>query len=205
MNTLSGTVGKEDFLRLFTTQLRYQNPLNPMDGTEFTAQLAQFSSLEQLVNMGNTLNSILSYQDSLNNALATNLMGKMVKTDGNRVHLKGSADFTYHVPQDVAGMTLNIYSSSGEVVRTIDFGQQPAGDGKYTWDGTDNNGDPLPEGFYTVEFTATDDNGNSVPVSTETLSTVTGLSFENGVTYLELDNDTRVSLGEIKEIWEGGV
>ncbi|NOZ25429.1 MAG: flagellar hook assembly protein FlgD [Nitrospirae bacterium] len=205
MNSLSGTVGKDDFLRLFTTQLRYQNPLNPMDGTEFTAQLAQFSSLEQLVNMGNTLDSILSYQDSLNNAFATNLMGKMIKADGDRVHLKGSAEFFYEVPRDVEALTLNIYSPAGDVVKTIEFGRQPAGTGRYVWDGTDGNGELLPDGFYTVRFFATDDSGDPVAVSTETLSRVTGISFEDGVTYLELDSDTRVSLGEIKEIWEGGV
>ncbi|MEC4685922.1 MAG: flagellar hook assembly protein FlgD [Nitrospirota bacterium] len=205
MNPVTGTVGKDDFLRLFTTQLRYQSPLNPMDSTDFTAQLAQFSSLEQLISMGDTLDGILSYQDSLNNALATNLMGKMVRVEGNRVNLKGSAAISYQVSQNVEKMTLNINNSSGEVVKTIEFGKQPAGDNKYTWDGTDNNGNPLPDGFYTVNFTAADGNGNSVPVSTETLSMVTGISFEDGITYLELDNDSRVSLGEIKEIWEGGV
>ncbi|VAX32912.1 Flagellar basal-body rod modification protein FlgD [hydrothermal vent metagenome] len=205
MNPATGTVGKDDFLRLFTTQLRYQSPLNPMDSTEFTAQLAQFSSLEQLVSMGDTLDGILSYQDSLNNALATNLMGKMVKVEGNRVNLEGSAAISYEVSQNVGKMTLNINNSSGEVVRTIELGKQPAGGGRYIWDGTDNDGNPLPDGLYTVNFSAADNNGNSVPVSTETLSMVTGISFEDGITYLVLDNNTRVSLGEIKEIWEGGV
>jgi len=205
MNTVTGTIGKDEFLRLFTTQLKYQNPLKPMDSTEFTSQLAQFSSLEQLVGIGDKLDGILSYQDSLNNAFATNLMGKMVKTEGNRVNLKGSASISYQVPQNVEKMTLNINNSSGEVVRTIELGKQPAGGNKYTWDGTDNNGNPLPDGPYTMEFTAADADGNSVPVSTDTLSMVTGISFEDGITYLDLDNDTRVSLGKIKEIWEGGV
>ncbi|VAX33836.1 Flagellar basal-body rod modification protein FlgD [hydrothermal vent metagenome] len=205
MNPVTGTIGKDDFLRLFTTQLKYQNPLKPMDSTEFTSQLAQFSSLEQLVGIGDKLDGILSYQDSLNNAFATNLMGKMVTVDGNRVQLKGSAAISYEVPHDVEKMTLNINNSSGEVVRTIELGKQPAGDGKYTWDGTDNNGNPLPDGPYTMEFTATDADGKSVPVSTETLAMVTGISFEDGITYLVLDNDTRVSLGKIKEIWKGGV
>ncbi len=205
MNSLTGTVGKDDFLRLFTAQLRYQNPLNPMDGTEFTAQLAQFSSLEQLVNMGNTLDSILSYQDSLNNAFATNLMGKMIKAEGDRVHLKDSAEVFYQVPEDVAELTLNVYGPAGDVVKTVEFGRQPAGTGRYDWDGTDGDGEVLPEGLYTVRFFAMDDNGDPVDVSTETLSRVTGISFEDGVTYLELDSGTRVSLGEIREIWEGGV
>lgn len=205
MNTVTGTIGQNDFLRLFTTQLKYQNPLKPMDSTEFTSQLAQFSSLEQLVGIGDKLDGILSYQDSLNNAFATNLMGKMVTVDGNHVNLKGSAAISYEVSQDVEKMTLNINNSSGEVVRTIDLGKQSAGSGKYTWDGTDSNGNPLPDGPYTMQFTAVDADGNSVPVSTETLSMVTGISFEDGITYLELDNDTRVSLGKIKEIWEGGV
>ncbi len=204
MNAMTATVGKEDFLRLFTTQLKYQNPLNPMDGTEFTAQLAQFSSLEQLVNMGKTLDDILSYQDSLNNALATNLMGKMIRVDGDLVNLDGSAEIIYEIPEDVAEMTMNIYGSSGEVVRSVELGGQHSGEGKYIWDGTDNKGDHLPDGFYRVEFVATGVNGSSVAVSSETLAMVRGVSFDGGVTYLELDSDTRVSLNEVKEIWEGG-
>jgi flagellar basal-body rod modification protein FlgD len=71
-------LGKEDFLQLFTTQLRAQNPLKPMDSTEFTSQMAQFSSLEQLTNINTNLNNLLLFQNSLQNVSATGMIGKRV-------------------------------------------------------------------------------------------------------------------------------
>ncbi len=76
--------GKDDFLKLFVYNLRYQNPLNPMDTTEFTSQLTQFSSLEQLTNMNKYLKDMLLYQNSLQNTLTTGLLGKTVKFSENR-------------------------------------------------------------------------------------------------------------------------
>lgn len=72
-------LGKEDFLRLFTYQLRHQDPLNPMESAEFTAELARFSSLEQLYNMNSTLEEVLAYQDSLNNGLSAGLLGRHIR------------------------------------------------------------------------------------------------------------------------------
>lgn len=73
-------LGKDDFLLLFTSQLKYQDPLKPLESTEFTAQMAQFSSLEQLFNLNNNVEKLILYQQSLNNGIATGLLGKKVKT-----------------------------------------------------------------------------------------------------------------------------
>ncbi|RMG01641.1 MAG: flagellar hook capping protein [Nitrospirae bacterium] len=207
MQGIDATVGREEFLRLFTTQLRFQDPLNPLKSTEFTTQLAQFSSLEQLINMNDNLESILTYQNSLNNALATGLIGREVTTDGNTVELISGEPVTinYELPSAVETLTLNIYDSTGNRVKTVSIGASDPGSKSFLWDGTDNNGNALPEGTYTVEFEGTDKDGNPVSVTTETYSRVTGITFENGVTYLVLENGQRVSLGEIKEIREGGV
>lgn len=78
---LNKTLGKDDFLKLFTSQLRFQDPLKPLDSTEFTAQMAQFSSLEQLFNLNNNMERLIVFQQSLNNGFATSLIGKLVKTD----------------------------------------------------------------------------------------------------------------------------
>lgn len=207
MQGIDATVGKEEFLKLFTTQLRFQDPLNPLKSTEFTTQLAQFSSLEQLINMNDSLESILTYQNSLNNALATGLIGREVSTDGNTVELISGEPVTinYELPSAVETLTLNIYDSTGNMVKTVSLGPSDAGKKSFLWDGTDGNGNALSAGTFTVEFEATDKDGNPVPVTTETYSRVTGISFENGITYLVLENGQRVSLGEIKEIREGGV
>jgi flagellar basal-body rod modification protein FlgD len=80
---ITDVLSKDDFLKLFVTQLRYQNPLDPMNNTEFTSQLAQFSSLEQLQNMNTQMNNLLLSQNSLQNTMISNLIGKQVKISGN--------------------------------------------------------------------------------------------------------------------------
>ena len=90
ISTVGKTLGKDEFLKLFTSQLRYQDPLNPVQGAEFTAQLAQFSSLEQLFNMNKKVDDLLAYQSSLNNSMAINLMGRNVTTqDGSAGKVTG--------------------------------------------------------------------------------------------------------------------
>lgn len=84
MNTAVKTLGRDDFLKLFVNQLKYQNPLKPLESTEFTAQLAQFSSLEQLFNVNNGIQSLLAYQNSINNGMSVGFIGRIVKTtDGD--------------------------------------------------------------------------------------------------------------------------
>jgi len=87
------TMGKEDFLKLFTTQLKAQDPLSPMDSAQFTAQLAQFSSLEQLTNINTGLKDLLTLQNSLQNTLTTGMIGKRVRTSDDVVHTVASIGF----------------------------------------------------------------------------------------------------------------
>jgi len=85
--SISGTsnlMGKDEFLKLFVTQMQYQDPLNPMDNTEFTAQLAQFSSLEQLTNLNSQMTDILTYENSLHNTISASLIGKNVTYSGDQ-------------------------------------------------------------------------------------------------------------------------
>lgn len=77
---LSKKIGKDDFLLLFTSQLKFQDPLKPLESKEFTTQMAQFSSLEQLFNLNDNVEKLILYQQSLNNGIAIGLLGKTVKT-----------------------------------------------------------------------------------------------------------------------------
>ena len=79
-------LGKEEFLRLFTMQLRAQNPLKPMDSADMTTQMAQFSSLEQLTNINTNLNNLLLFQNSLQNVSATGMIGKRVAIANDEIH-----------------------------------------------------------------------------------------------------------------------
>jgi flagellar basal-body rod modification protein FlgD len=197
------TLGKDDFLKLFVAQLRSQNPLNPMDNTEFTAQLAQFSSLEQLSNINTQLHDLLLFQNSLQNTLTNNLIGRQVKIPGNEIYLKENGEISYTLPEDVSKVKISIYDSGGGLVKEVNLGQQTSGEKSYVWDGTDNSGNRVPEGHYQVKVEALDDSGNPVNVSTMVYGTVTGITFDNNITYLIIDNTLKIQLSEIKEI-KGG-
>ncbi|OGW55957.1 MAG: hypothetical protein A2Y81_05170 [Nitrospirae bacterium RBG_13_43_8] len=197
------TLGKDDFLKLFVTQLRYQNPLNPLDNNEFTAQLAQFSSLEQLSNMNSQLHDLLLFQNSLQNTLTSNLIGKQVKILGNEIYLKETGEISYTPQEDVSKVKISFYDSGGKLVREVNLGQQTAGEKSYVWDGTDNSGSRVPEGHYQVKVEAFDDSGNPVNVSTAVYGTVTGITFDNNITYLIINDSLKIQLSEIQEI-KGG-
>jgi len=197
-------LSKDDFLKLFTMQLRYQNPLNPMNNTEFTAQLAQFSSLEQLQNMNTKINDLLLYQNSLQNTMISNLIGKKVKISGNELNLKENAEISYTLQEDASKVKISIYDAGGALVKEVELGQQTTGEKSYVWDGNDKNGTPLPEGQYSFAVEAFDASGTPVEVMTTVYGTVTGITFENNVTYLVIDGTYRTQLSEIKEI-KGGV
>jgi flagellar basal-body rod modification protein FlgD len=197
------TLGKDDFLNLLVTQLRYQNPLSPLNNTEFTAQLAQFSSLEQLNNINTQLHDLILFQNSLQNTLTNTLIGRKVKISGNEVYLKDNADISYTLQENVSKVKISIYNSGGELVKEVNLGQQTSGEKNYMWDGTDNNGTLLPEGNYQIKVEAFDDSGDPVNVSTMVYGTVTGITFDNNITYLIIDNKTKIQLSDIKEIRGG--
>lgn len=199
------TLGKDDFLKLFTMQLRFQNPLNPMDSTEFTSQLAQFSTLEQMNNINTRLGDLLVYQNSIQNTLATSLIGKDVRVSGDEVYLKDKAEIIYSLSKDASKLKITIYDSNGKVVREIEKGRQSSGDNSYVWDGKDSGGNALPEGSYKFKVEAFDASGNPVDVTTMAYGTVTGITFENNITYLVINNKLKFRLGDIKEIRQGGV
>jgi flagellar basal-body rod modification protein FlgD len=197
-------MGRDEFLKLFTTQLRAQNPLNPMNSTEFTAQLAQFSSLEQLTNINEGLKKLTLYQGSLQNTLATGMIGKGVKALGDEVSLKGTGEVSYSLGQDAAAVTVSIYDSSGRLVRKISNAAQKAGTNTVTWDGRDTAGVTQPDGKYKVKVEAADGSGAPVQAATLRSGTVTGVTFSDNTAYLVIDGTTRIQLGEVKEITGGG-
>lgn len=194
------TLGKDDFLNLLLKQLSYQDPLNPMDSTEFTVQLAQFSSLEELSNMNSTLSNVLVFQNSMQNAALTNLIGKTVTTSGNTTYLKDTADIGYELMEDASSVTISVRDASGKLVWSKDIGQQAAGKQIYLWDGRDASGNKMPEGTYTFEIEAQDSLGDPVQAVTSAIGTVKSIFFEDSVTYLVLESGRHVNLSEIKSI-----
>jgi len=196
----SQTLGKEDFMRLLLKQLSYQDPLNPMDSMQFTTQLTQFSSLEQLDNINNTLNDVLAFQHSMQNASITNLIGKSVSVKGDTAYLKDTADISYSLSEDASSVTISIYDGTGKIVATEEAGPQSGGENNFIWDGTDGSGNQMPEGTYTYDVQAKDSTGKSVDSQTSSSGTVTGVVFKDGNTFLTLNGGRNVYLSEIESI-----
>ena len=178
-----GAMGKDEFLRLLVTQLSNQDPLNPMDGQQFAAQLAQFTSVEQLMNISDTLagngemNGLLA--QSINSGVAAGLIGKTVQTSGDQISLSGDepAGVGFRLSDSADTVKLTIRSEAGTVVREIDLNGRASGDHEYEWDGLGENGKRLPDGSYTFEITATDAAGDAVEVQTFFKGVVDRITF----------------------------
>ncbi len=193
------SLGKDTFLKLLVTQLRHQDPLNPLKNTEFVAQLAQFSALEGINNMGEELKKVTDSLLSLNNYGAANLIGKEVKAEGNRLTLKdGKAWIGYTLEGDASDVVVVIRDRNGKVVRTLEERNRSKGENFLVWDGRDEKGMPLPDGEYSFTVSAT--NGDEkVAASTLIKGRVEAVSFEDGVPYL-LVGGSRVKVGDVYEI-----
>jgi flagellar basal-body rod modification protein FlgD len=169
----SGTIAGnfQTFLQLLTTQLQNQNPLDPLDTNQFTAQLVQFAGVEQQLKSNDQLATLVSLQQTAQATQALNFVGQTVAVDGDTAPLKdGSATWRLSAAKP-ATATINIISSTGETVYTA-TGTLPAGDQPFTWDGKDSSGAQRPDGNYTISITAKDASGQAVAVSTEIQATV---------------------------------
>ena len=183
-NAKTKNLGKDDFLQMLVAQLKNQDPLNPMDGTDFVAQLATFSSLEQLTNMNSQLNQLGVYQATMTNTQAVNLLGKEVTVNqDNGFQASGStADFSYSLARPAENVSVVIYDSSGKEVDRIEFGKQDAGLQTMAWY-KGNNAD----GLYLYSVNAYDINGDRIPVETMMTGKVTAVQYRNNAIYLTIN------------------
>jgi flagellar basal-body rod modification protein FlgD len=201
----NSVLGKDDFLKLLITQLKNQDPLNPTDGTAFASQLAQFSSLEQLSNLNDAIQQSMSNSlyltQSINNSLASNLVGKNVTVLSDSVTNsdQGETQLGYTLPQNAASASIEIQDEYGATVKTIQGIPLLAGDNKVSWDFSDNDGNALPEGKYTFKVNAYDESGNSITAQTFSSGTIEGIKYSNsGATVLI--NGVQYNLSDIMEI-----
>lgn len=197
----SPVLGKDDFLNLLITQLQNQDPLNPTDHTEFTAQLAQFSSLEQLNNVNTNLEQLQNFQASTNNSQAVSLLGKEITSNGNFLQLTGggSVGCDFSLSREAADVVVTIYDSTGGFVKS--FGSQNLVAGQHTlmWDGKDKDGNPSEDGNYTFEIQAADANGEEISTQTFFTGTVDKVIFENNTPFLNSEGQ-KIALGDVIQV-----
>jgi len=192
---------KEDFLRLLTVQLRHQDPLNPMPNTEFVAQTAQFSSLEQLQNMNRSLAQLLAQSGGGALTGGAALLGRTVSVNAGRLELpaQGPGALAYRLPAAAAGVAVQILDPAGAPARTLFLGAQGAGEHRIAFDGLDDAGRRLPAGAYQYRVRAVDGRGEILPGVVTGAGTVTGLNVEQGRLILLLGEE-RVPLSEVVSV-----
>ncbi len=196
------SMGKDAFLKLLITQLQNQDPLNPTDSTEFTAQLAQFSSLEQLSNVNANLTRLEQYQASINNAQAVSFIGKEIVSKGNSIDITSAgqaAACDFELAADAPHVTVTVYDATGGFVTDFEANSLSAGKHTLAWDGRDRSGGMVPAGTYSFEVIAEGVDGRRIGTTTYAKGTVTGVTFENGETYL-LAGSGKVAIGDVTRI-----
>ena len=195
-------LGKDDFLNLLVAQLQNQDPLNPMDSTQFTSQLAQFSSLEQLSNINTGITSLQDSQEGNGQSLAVGYIGKHVLADGDVVMLgtTGSTDLHFELASDAAAAQINIYDAAGEYVRTLETASLTAGRQTLTWDGKDGYGRRSGSGPYSFEVLAVDADGSMVNTNPLVSTPVIGVRFEDGRPLL-LTEGQAIPMKDVREVF----
>jgi flagellar basal-body rod modification protein FlgD len=204
----SNILGKDDFLKLLVAKLSHQDPLNPMEDEAFVAQLAQFSSLEQLQNMNDNLTEDLQWNyllsQTISNTMATSLIGRTVRADSSQLYLEtaGAADIAVDLDRAASQMTITIRDENGNVVRTMTERGLNEGDHVINWDGTDDEGVQVASGMYTVSISAVDGNGNDFSPNHYLEGKVKGVSYQDGIALLNV-NGQQIPLGAVLEVKEG--
>jgi flagellar basal-body rod modification protein FlgD len=188
----------DTFLQLLTTQLKNQNPLDPLDTNAFTQQLVQFSSVEQQLKTNEFLSALVQANTNSVQTNAVNYIGKTVSAEGVRSELvNGKAVWNFSL-DDAADTTVTIKDKDGNVVYT-EQGELQAGVGQFTWDGKTSTGGKAPDGTYSISITGINAEGKTVPITTNFTGTVTGVDFTGSEPVL-LIGPTRVNLSGVKAI-----
>lgn len=199
--TASAEETRQTFLRLLVAQMEHQDPLKPMENTEFTAQLAQFSVLEQIEAMNANFGALLSNQEAANRVQAVDFIGKTVDAVGDTTAVQDgeASPLRYTLSADSAQVTIRIIDAAGTVRRTITAGQQGAGHHTVPWHGLDDLGSTLPDGTYRFTVTAADAAGNPVDAETLTQGMVEGVEYVDNQVYL-VAGGSRVDLSSVLSV-----
>jgi flagellar basal-body rod modification protein FlgD len=205
----TATLNEQDFLNMLITELKNQDPTNPLQSTDLAAQLAQFSTVSELqtmnTNIQNETTANLALTQSVSNTMAATLIGKRIKANSSTIMYDGETDpmIGMTLSSNAADVKVVIKDSSGNVIRTIDVGAKPSGDNTVTWDGKDDSGNSMQAGTYSFSITATDSSGNPVSSAYYTLGVVSGVKYTSSGTYL-IVNGTDIGLSDVEEIYGSG-
>ena len=191
------------FLTLLVTQLQNQDPLDPLDATEFTSQLVQFASVEQQIFQNSNLEKLLNLQETNQISQMVDFIGKRVEYFGQELSLeKGNAEFSYVMPLSVVDANVNISNSAGQ---NVFFAKGDTTAGKHTviWDGVDKNGNQQSDGKYSVLVSGTDPQGNLVTIEHLMVGSVSGAGVEESQVKLFIGEDIIIDQETIISVRKG--
>ena len=192
---------RDAFLKLFTTQLKNQNPLDPMENEAFVAQLAQFSSLEAMTGVRTSMDSMAADSKSSRFLLGSSLIGKKIERVSNLVTVAEGEKVTSkaNLPELADSGVFSIYdAATNELVYKEDFNRMPPGAVDLTWNGQNQEGDQMPAGQYRFEFTA-NRGGNLTNVPLINKQTIAAVSWDKEVDELEIEMEdgSKLNIAEV--------
>jgi len=174
-------LSRDAFLKLFIEQLKNQDPLNPMKNYEVSAQLAQFSSLEQLFNINKDFQKFIEVSKKAAYFQGVALLGKRVKFQGDTIFKSKENPVTieFKLHNKAIEANVNIYDQKGNFVRTLKLDKLTKGENSVNWDGKDYSGKDVPEGIYKYEIIAYDYKGDRVDYTPFGNGIITNIRYDD--------------------------
>lgn len=192
---------QDRFLKLLVTQMKNQDPLNPLDNAQVTSQLAQLSTVTGIDKMNNTLETFMASLQSSQSLQMSNLIGHDVLVEGNQLSFDGTAGyFGVELPTSTDDLTFTISDAAGNPIRKITLGNQPEGIIPLSWDGYGDNGSQAASGNYTFAVSATI-NGEAATATGLSLTQINSITASSTGIKLNLNNADSVTGADLKQIF----
>ncbi|WP_439893105.1 flagellar hook assembly protein FlgD (plasmid) [Ralstonia sp. 25C] len=193
----SGTDLQNTFMQLLVAQLKNQDPLNPMDNSQMTSQLAQINTVNGIQQLNTTMTNMATQNAATQ---ASSLIGRSVQVPSSSLTLaSGTANFGISVPNGADDVVVTIKDARGNTVRSVDLGQMAPGSGSYAWNGKNDSGTTVADGTYSISVSAML-GGKTTTANATGADKVTGVTITNGTTQLQLASGNTAKLSDITTI-----
>jgi flagellar basal-body rod modification protein FlgD len=198
-------LSKDSFMTLLLTQMKNQDPTSPLKSHEMAAQLAQFTSLEKLNNINDSIAGLRKDQAPDHNFQALSFIGKTIQTDNSKLNHEDKDarhDVSFVIPADAPKISMVVKDAEGKTVRTVEFKNLKTGKNQLNWNGMTDDGRSAPVGEYNVAIEAEGSNGHKLQVDMKTEGTISGVNFTAHGPQLMVGKQV-VSMSEVKSISDG--
>jgi len=200
------TLSEDDFMKLFITQLEYQDPMNPMKSDQMATQVAQFNMVDLMYKNNESMEKLVKADTDRTRLDSVSLLGKFVRYKGDQLYVdqQGPKPFEFDLDGPAAQCLCVITDPKGRIIKNINLGSLSAGTHQLNWDGTNDNGDKVKPGTYTVHITAKNIKGKQVKVTDWTTGIVSSVEYPDNNTSLPqllLNNGAaKIDLNEVDKV-----